>query len=118
MSDFKKIVRIGTSKTHGGRSYSIFCQIKFESGRLSIMGVEGPLPSGNCLGSCGQIDMHLRDQQDKINLAPRWTREMLARFFGVWNKWHLNDLAKREVPPDVLTFLATLPDADKSPAWV
>jgi len=88
----KKIVRLGTAKTYRGRAYSIFCKIEFKDGRLSISGVEGPLPSGNCLGACGQIDMHLRDQQDTITPAPGWDRDKLAHFFAIWNRWHLNDM--------------------------
>lgn len=93
MSDnFKKVVRIGTGKTWGGRTYSIFCKIEMKEGRLSISGVEGPLASGNALGACGQIDIHLRDNQRSITLAPGWTRGMLTCFFDVWKRWHLNDM--------------------------
>lgn len=91
-TDFRKVVRLGTSKTHNGRDYSIYCEIKYKEGRLSISGVEGPLPSGNCYGACGQIDMHLRDQQDTITLAPGWTSDKLREFFKVWQHWHLNDM--------------------------
>ncbi len=88
----KKTLKLGTSKTYGGRGYSIFCEVELKDGRLSISGVEGPLPGGNCLGSCGQIDMHLRDEQSKIKLAKGWTRKMLAQFFDIWKEWHLNDM--------------------------
>jgi hypothetical protein len=90
--DFNKVVRLGTTKTHNSRGMNVFCKIEYKSGRLSISGVEGPLPSGNALGACGQIDMHLRSEQNSITLAPNWTRGMLARFFDVWDKWHLNDM--------------------------
>jgi len=90
--DFHKVVRLGTMKTWGGRGYSVYCKVEFKDGRLSISGVEGPLESGNALGACGQIDMHLRDEQSKIKLAPGWTRAKLRRFFEVWERWHLNDL--------------------------
>jgi len=180
-----KVVRLGTVKRwEGGRSMSIYCEIRFTDDKLSISGVEGPLPSGNCLGACGQIDMHLRSEQASIKLAPGWTRGKLARFFEVWERWHLNDLRagtpeqmaelerrkaeytdrstshyewackvlaeagllevpnpipapqddvsrewpkmyrygtawlREEVPQDVLTFLASLPDTDRTPAWV
>lgn len=90
--NFRKVVRLGTAKSYNGRSYSIFCEIEFKDGRLSISGVEGPTRDGNALRACGQIDMHLRNEQDSINLAPGWTRESLQRFFDVWQRWHLNDL--------------------------
>lgn len=87
-----KIVRLGTAKTYRGRSYSIFCKIKYENGKLSITGVEGPTVGGNALGACGQIDMRLRSGQQNIKLAPGWTRAKLARFFDIWEQWHLNDM--------------------------
>lgn len=92
MSDFNKVVRIGTAKTYRGRSYSIFCKIEYKGGRLSITGVEGPTRGGNCLGGAGQIDIHLRKHQDEITLAPGWTRAKLAAFFEAWQAWHLNDM--------------------------
>lgn len=87
-----KVIRIGTVPTHNGRRISVFCRIEYKSGRLSISGVEGPTHSGNAHGGCGQIVMHLRDQVDTITPAPGWTREMLVRFFEVWDEWHLNDM--------------------------
>src|SRR4051794_33478207 len=90
--NLNKVVRLGTAKTFRGRSYSIFCKIQIDHGKLSIVGVEGPLPSGNTVGSSGQIEMHLRDQVDAISPAPGWDRPMLREFFAVWNKWHMNDM--------------------------
>lgn len=92
--DFTKIVRIGTIKTwERGRPVSVFCKIEMRKGRLSISGVEGPLPSGNALGACGQIDMHLRDKPARDwNLAPGWNTAALKMFFNVWKRWHLNDM--------------------------
>lgn len=84
----KKTIRLGVKPGSG----NIYCKIEIKNGKLSISGVEGPQGNGNCLGSCGQIDMHLRDEQDSIELAPGWTKEMLARFFDVWKEWHLNDM--------------------------
>lgn len=51
-----KTVRLGTTKLWK-RNANVFCKIQFVDGKLSITGVEGPLKSGNCLGSCGQIVM-------------------------------------------------------------
>lgn len=86
-----KVVRLGSINT-GRRWARVYCKIEFKEGKLSISGVEGPLSSGNALGSCGQIDMHLRDKQHAIKLAPGWTRSNLAKFFDVWKDWHLNDM--------------------------
>lgn len=183
-----KICRIGTIKTwHGGRwSMSIYVHIEIKEGNLSISGVEGPLPSGNCLGSCGQIDGDF-DHADKsqndsrtyepykvidISFAPGWNAAMWLKLLDVWSQWHLNDMSpacehqralgweselvdptkpktqdnmkgwnhppaghlgepcpvcgykygsawlKRELPADVIEFLQSLPDTDKTPAWV
>jgi hypothetical protein len=89
-----KIVRLGSSKTHGGRWYSTFARIKItdKAGKgpaLSITGVEGPLSSGNALGGCGQIDMH---NPGIVRLAPGWDNSTLAKFWDVWHRWHLNDM--------------------------
>ena len=89
MSDFNKVVRIGSAKTCG-RYYSIYCAIKYKDGRLSICGVEGPLPSGHAIGGCGQIDMHLSD--DLETFAPGWNRSKLRKFLAIWKEWHLNDM--------------------------
>lgn len=88
MTDFIKIIRLGTGCTSGGRSYSIFCKIRMAAGAVSISGVEGPLPGGNAVGGCGQINMHLKPQS--ITPAPGWDSDKLVRFFAVWDRWHLN----------------------------
>lgn len=165
----KKTIRIGRN-----RSGDIYCRIEITDGCLSISGVVGPLANGDCRGPCGQINMRLRGEQGGIALAPGWTRAMLARFFDVWEEWHLNDLQagspaqmawiaknpldtgypkswytvyrdalkdaglnpdpnylhegkpysfgsrwlRKEIPPEVVSFLSSLPDTDKTPAWV
>lgn len=86
-----KVVRIGTKATDGGRVYSVYVHVRYEDGKLSITGVEGPLPSGNCLGACGQIDMSSPDFAD-VKPAPSWSGETLAHLWRVWQNWHLNDL--------------------------
>ncbi len=116
MKDFLKIVRIGIGKPEWTRrGYSVFCKIRFKDGRLSISGVEGPLSSGNCRGSCGQIDMHPWHIQ---TYAPGWNSRKEKQLREVWERWHLNDMRKEDVPEESIAFLASLPDADKTPAWV
>ena len=83
-----KVVRIGTVKTYGGRGASVYCRITYKNRRLSISGVVGPLPGGNCLGSCGQIIMNWTPI---VNYAKGWTPSMVKRFLDVWDRWHLND---------------------------
>ena len=99
MSNLDKIVRIGTLKTYGGRSYSIYCHIKYIDGKLSITGVEGPLPSGNAIGSCGQIIISYKEYDNRghdliydIHPAPNWNHAKIRQLFDIWHKWHLNDM--------------------------
>jgi hypothetical protein len=86
-----KTVRLGTRPTYNGRRMNVFCKIGFDGQRLSISGVEGPTRNGNCIGACGQIDMHLGQGED-ITPAPGWTAETIAAFLQAWNRWHLNDM--------------------------
>jgi len=94
--DFKKVVRIGTSKTYGGRDFSVFCKIEFKKGNLSISGVEGPLNSGNCLGGCGQIVMSYDTEESIKDITPNrsngWSFELIKDFFFIWDEWHLNNM--------------------------
>lgn len=91
-----KVVRLGTVSV-GNRNASVYCKVSFNNGKLSISGVEGPLPSGNALGSCGQIDMHLKASSFKT-LASGWTFGKVQKFLAIWKEWHLNDM-KAGVPP-------------------
>ena len=80
---FEKVIHPGR-----GRDGEIFCAIKFADGRLSLTGVEGPLPNGNARGGCGQITI----DPSELNLATGWTSSMVKRFCKVWTEWHLNDM--------------------------
>jgi len=94
--DFKKVVRIGTSKTYNDKDFSIFCEIEFKKGNLSISGVEGPLKSGKALGSCGQIVMSYNDVESIKDITPNrasgWSFELIKDFFYIWDEWHLNHM--------------------------
>lgn len=83
----KKILRIGTQKTHGERYASVYAKVELNEGHLSITGVVGPLTSGNALGNCGQIKKPTIDK-----FAPGWDQDLLDTFFEVWKRYHLNDL--------------------------
>jgi hypothetical protein len=85
-----KIIELGMMRPKWTkRGYRVYARIEYKDGKLSISGVEGPLASGNCRGSCGQIDMHSPHIDD---LAPGWTRAMLREFWDIWGEWHLNDM--------------------------
>ena len=88
-NDFVKVVRIGTKKTYGGYHYSVFATINYGGGKLSITGVEGPRKSGNCAGSCGQIESELKDF---VNFAKGWSFSKLQTFRKFWKEWHLNHM--------------------------
>jgi len=78
----KKVVHLGS-----GEYGEVFCKVEFDKGRLSISGVEGPRPNGDCRGGCGQIvNVVLR------SYAPGWDSERVEEFRKVWDRWHLNDL--------------------------
>ena len=90
MHNFKKVSRIGMAKTYGGRSYSVFVEIEYKDHELTIHGVEGPTREGNCLGGCGQINMSLKSEE--LRPVNGWDRPMLAKFFDIWDRWHLNNM--------------------------
>jgi hypothetical protein len=88
-----KVVNPIRKKTYGGRGYNVFCKIKITNGKLSICGVEGPLPSGNCLGGCGQIVWHLKEEDPKKWIFNEgWERSLMYKFLVIWDRWHLNDM--------------------------
>ena len=82
MADFNRIVNPGI--TSNG---PMFCKIEYAKGRLSITGVEGPKPNGNCRGWSGQIIMH---EWAFKTLSRGWTTDIVNRFRDAWDKWHLN----------------------------
>ena len=164
----QKVIRVGTIPTWSTRRASVYCKISFKDGKLSISGVIGPLPSGNALGGCGQIDMEFkhRDPKDddarynalitpeQFKYAPGWDTDKWLKFLDIWKRHHLNDMQagcehqralgwdqagyaahpsepcpecgykfgtewkSATVPAEVTAWLESLPDADKSPAWV
>lgn len=59
-----------------------------DSDRLSFIGVEGPRQNGDCVGSCGQIQINPED----ITPADGWTKDMINTFCLIWDYWHLNDM--------------------------
>lgn len=92
--NFQKVVRIGTRE-----GMNIFAKIKYQDGKLSISGVEGPKSNGNCKGSAGQIIMTYKEYDPRgyasiqdITPAPGWDASTIKAFFDIWDKWHLNDM--------------------------
>lgn len=92
MNDFQKICRLGTVRQYASSDafMSVFINIKFKDGKLSITGVEGPTRNGDAKGSCGQITI---DPEDKSwQFADGWTKDMLYSLNTAWKDWHLNDM--------------------------
>jgi hypothetical protein len=100
MITIDKVVRIGTvplRTTYRIESCDVFCKIYFDGRKLSITGVEGPRPNGDCWGSCGQLEMSLRGDLHRITPALGWDLDMLRRFFDVWHEWHMNEMCAFDV---------------------
>lgn len=125
-----KIVRIGTVPTDGGGRVSVFCKLADRDGYVSFTGVVGPTQAGNAYGGAGQIDMGFahRDPADNddrytspteaeaFNFASGWDAEKWLDFLDAWKRWHM----KRD-PESIEAakqYAATLPDTDRTPAWV
>jgi hypothetical protein len=85
--NFKKVIRPGSVKTYGERWASVYIEIEFIDGKLSLHGVVGPTRGGNALGGAGQI-------QDEVieKWAPAWTPAMYDKLQAIWKEWHLNDM--------------------------
>lgn len=67
-----------------------FVKISYQEKKLTLSGVVGPMSSGNCRGSCGQIIDEIRT--GKPNKANGWTEEMIVKLCDIWKEWHNNDL--------------------------
>ncbi len=126
---FKKVVSIGTIQIGGSRAM-VYVAIRIkEGGELTISGVVGPLPSGNCRASCGQIDMEFKHENvedddtrfkdsliepEEINFDKGWSKELWFDLLAVWKNYHL----KSNIPDEVKVFLESLPATTRKPAWV
>lgn len=90
-----------------GQFCPVFLKVEVtEDGRLSISGVIGPQPSGDCLGGAGQISMEYAHrnpadndrrydhptQPSELRFTPGWTAEKWLDLLDIWEKWHLNDM--------------------------
>lgn len=75
------------------KSMSVFFKIEWKNNRLSISGVEGPLPSGNCRGACGQIDMQIDNEYlSHCQFNEGWSPIIFKEFLSIWKEYHLNDM--------------------------
>lgn len=91
MENFKKVVNPCQCLVWNRRGIDqhlaqAFAEIEYKDRELTVHGVIGPRPSGNCDGSCGQCVDEIREGTPNGD----WTVEMLKRFCEIWDEWHLN----------------------------
>jgi hypothetical protein len=67
----------------------LFVEIDYREGRLSVVGVEGPMSNGDCRGSAGQTGI-AADLEP--NAEEGWDAGKVAKLRDIWEKWHLNDM--------------------------
>lgn len=118
MKQIQKVVCLGHLNPDLHAGAYVYCKIKFIDGKLSITGVEGPMTNGDCEGSCGQIDMHIREIVKSkgvsaylAEFAEGWNEETLNKFLEVWDNWHLNDMVAGS--PRQEAFLKANPVTDR-----
>lgn len=88
MKCFTRVINPLSADFYGQRA-SVFMEIEFKNGRLSITGVEGPLSGGNCVGGCGQVRQPLSSYREPT-LSKGWDAAFFERFVNIWHNWHLN----------------------------
>lgn len=141
----RKVLNPAKFVHYNNKKYDVFIVVKFENGILSITGVESPMPSGNCRGGCGQIVNNIPDYipakgwtKEMLNtLQFIWNTYHLNDLTP--NCQHMRDAGKldyesgyvcpvcgyesgskwlsRTIPADVITWLESLPESEKIPAW-
>jgi hypothetical protein len=84
MGDFRRLARVATVEIRKHRR-DVWVDVQWKRGRLSIVGVEGPLPSGTAAGSIGQCYGQAASWQALPGID-------LARLVAVWDMWCLNDM--------------------------
>ena len=117
----KHIVPI-MKQTYGGRWYRVWFIIETteRNGYLefTMSGGEGPLRSGNCLGGCGQIDMHLKkESREEWKYCKGYSSDTLDKLFDIWDKYHLKDIEKQQLTDEEVDFLNGLQDLSEKYPW-
>lgn len=79
------------TQTNGRTNFKTYAHIKLsDSGKLSIVGVQGPRANGDCVGSCGQIENYLLE--DVVKYMDGWDHDSVKKLQDIWKRWHLNDM--------------------------
>lgn len=87
MTNFTKVVNPGKFRPFNDRQFPVFMKIRYKNGELGITGVEGPTPSGNAHGGCGQIT-----EFELSALTEGWSAATVDAFRDIWKRYHLNKL--------------------------
>jgi hypothetical protein len=73
----------------------VWIEMQWDSKRLSITGVQGPVSNGDCHGGCGQVinavleaARYAETHQTQTRIEPNKIRHLAA----IWKEWHLNDM--------------------------
>ena len=86
--NFKKILNPWKINIKG-RYIDVFLKVEFADGCLTISGVEGPLKTGNCLGSCRQIEYWTKLSNIK---GKDLSLKECIKLLNIWREWHLNNM--------------------------
>lgn len=94
MNDFKITVLPGYLNGYrDGKPVPVHVGVEYKHGRLSISGVVGAKPNGDCWGSCGQCLDSVRDiLSEEGVISKAWDEPMIQKLIEVWREWHLNDM--------------------------
>lgn len=124
--DTVRVMRIGTIP-QGQRRASVYVKVAASDAEIFFTGVIGPLPSGNAIGGCGQIDMEFghKDRKDDdfryqypispadFNFAKGWNRNRWLDLLDDWKQHHMKSFT-----PELIERVKGYPDADRQPSWV
>lgn len=108
-------------QTRGGRWYKVWFTVEVDHlndfPQFSMDGVEGPLKSGNCLGSAGQIKFSIEcEDRDLWKLCKGYTMDTIDNLLSIWDQWHLKNITKG-MPDGIVDFLNGLQDRSSEYPW-
>lgn len=96
---YRRVLNPFRASTGGKYKYRVFFVIEItQVGNnphpyFSIWGVHGPLPSGNCMGSCGQnLDDFINDTS--VVYEKGWNPTLYQELIDFWKQNHLKTVDK------------------------
>lgn len=106
----------------GSRKYQVYYKVVIEQlgnnpyPHFSISGVHAPLPSGNCLGSCGQNIDDFWDEPIKFNKG--WDYKLYKKLINIWRLYHLKNVKGESDLKFFKEECGQFPETEKQPAWI